>query len=291
MENLSGKNAVVTGAASGIGFGLVSQLVNEGMNVLLSDIDATALSEAQAKLGDVSVKLETFQADVSKAEDIQQLAKKAQEVFGEVHLVCNNAGVINGANLWESTVDEYNWVMGVNLWGIIHSIREFVPILKAQDCESHILNTVSMGALINLPYNGIYHMTKSAALSLSETLYQELMIEAPQVGVTALCPEFVKTNLVTAERNKPKDITTSDTPVKEVLLQTLDEHINSDEAITPEKLAERAIKAIKEKRLFALSEADNPWTIAMEERFKSLRENGNPPFVVPTAEGIAGLKS
>jgi len=288
MDTLSGKNAVVTGAASGIGFGLVSRLVEQGMNVMLCDIDEAALAAAVDKLGAVDVRLATCRADVSSEEDIRQLASHTQEVFGDIHLVCNNAGVINGASLWDTTKDEYDWLMGVNLWGIINSIRVFVPLLKQQDSESHILNTVSMGALLALPYNGVYHMTKAAALSLSESLYHELTLEAPHVGVTALCPEFVRTNLVAADRNSPADISRSNMPIKDIVLQNLEDHITGEEAITPEKLADRAIKAMKEKRLYAISEADNPWTIAMEERFKAIRESGNPPFLVPTKDGVAG---
>ena len=290
MEQFQGKSAVVTGAASGIGFSLAKKCVEEGMHVLMSDIDATALDAAVEKLANDNAQVIGLQGDVSKAADIEALAAKAKEAFGEINLVCNNAGVINGANLWESTVDEYNWVMGVNLWGVIHSIRTFVPILKEQEAESHILNTVSMGAFLNLPYNGIYHMTKSAVLSLSECLYQELAIEAPNVGVTALCPEFVKTNLMKAENHKPAGMDSADTPIREILLQTLEGHLTSDEAAPPEALADRAFTAISEKRLFSISEPENAWTVAMNVRFDSIKDSGNPPFILPTNDGVAEYK-
>ena len=290
MENYSGKNAVITGAASGLGFALAESLVKQGANVLMVDIEAGALDSAAEQLRAIATgKVLTQITDVSSASAMQALAGRAQREFNAIHLLCNNAGVISASSLWESSIDEYQWVMGVNLWGIIHSIREFVPLLKNQACPSHILNTVSMGALVTLPYSGIYYMTKAAALSLSETLYLELQIEAPHVGVTALCPEFIRTNISTAERNRPATLKASTHPMKDLVLGTLKTNTESDEAISPQDLAVRAFKAISEKRLYAIAEPDNPWFMCMDARFAALRQAGNPPFMVPNREGVANL--
>jgi len=289
METLSGKSAVVTGAASGIGLALAERLAWEGCRLLLADIQADSLEAAREKLAEAGAEVSTVVVDVSSADSVANLAAVAKDTFGDIHLVCNNAGVINAASLWDSTLAEYEWVMGVNLWGIIHSVREFVPLLKAQDCQSHILNTVSMGSLVALPYSGIYYMTKAAAMSLSETLYLELSLEAPHVGVTALCPEFVRTQLATADRNAPAGLAMAHSDMRSTVLATLAQSTSSDEATSPDVLAERAVQAVMAGRFYATAEDDNPWTISMRERFKAISERGTPPFIVPTRDGTAGL--
>ncbi len=298
MENFAGKTAVITGAASGIGFALAKLFAQKGMNVVMADIETQRLEGAAKELSAEKVKTEigkivTVQTDVSKQESVANLAKTAQQHFGEIHIVCNNAGVINAGSLWESSIEDYNWVMGVNLWGVIHGIREFVPILSAQSCESHIVNTVSMGALVSLPFSGIYYMTKAAVLSLSETLYHELSMTAPQVGVTALCPEFVHTNIAGAERNKPHQTSTSAhvvDDIKTMILQQLNDFTNSAEAATPDRLAERALQAIRQKRFYALAENNNPWISCMKARFQAISDQSNPPFLVPSRDGVADLE-
>ncbi len=174
MKEFKGKVAVITGAASGIGRALADRSVNEGMKAVLADVEGEALAKTEAGLKASGATVLAVPSDVSQARDVAALAQKTLEVFGAVHLLCNNAGVGTEAAIWESTLEEWEWVMGVNLWGVIHGVRAFVPLMLAQDTECHIVNTASMAGLISGPGLGAYKVTKHAVVSLSETLHHEL---------------------------------------------------------------------------------------------------------------------
>jgi NAD(P)-dependent dehydrogenase (short-subunit alcohol dehydrogenase family) len=167
MKEFTGKVAVITGAASGIGRALADRSVQEGMKAVLADVEAEALANAEASLKATGATVLAVPTDVSQARDVAALAQKTLEVFGAVHLLCNNAGVGMEAAIWESTLDEWESVMGVNLWGVIHGVRAFVPVMLAQDTECHIVNTASMAGLVSGPGLGAYKATKHAVVSLS----------------------------------------------------------------------------------------------------------------------------
>ena len=203
MKEFKGKVAVITGAASGIGRALADRCVQEGMKAVLADVEVEALAKTEASLKASGATVLAVQTDVSQARDVAALAQKTLEVFGAVHLLCNNAGVGTEAAIWESTLEEWEWVMGVNLWGVIHGVRAFVPLMLAQDTECHIVNTASMAGLISGPGLGAYKVTKHAVVSLSETLYHELAERGARVRVSVLCPGIVNTRIMESARNRP----------------------------------------------------------------------------------------
>ena len=202
MEELSGKVAVVTGGASGIGLALGRAFAAEGMKIVLADIEADALDKAVANLPE-GTEVEAVVCDVSDAEQVDALRDRAVERFGSVHVVCNNAGVSAGGLVWEHSLDDWQWVMGVNLWGVIHGVKSFTPLMLEQG-EGHIVNTASMAGLTSPPFMSIYNVTKHSVVTLSETLHSDLaMVGASGVGVSVLCPGWVQTRIHEAGRNRP----------------------------------------------------------------------------------------
>lgn len=203
MKELKDRVAVITGAASGIGRALADRCVQEGMKAVLADVEVEALAKAEASLKATGATVLAVRTDVSQARDVEALAQKTLEVFGAVHLLCNNAGVGTEAAVWESTLAEWEWVMGVNLWGVIHGVRVFVPIMLAQDMECHIVNTASMAGLISGPGLGVYKVAKHGVVTLSETLHHELAERGAKVKVSVLCPGIVNTRIMESARNRP----------------------------------------------------------------------------------------
>ncbi len=204
MRNFQDKVAVVTGAASGIGYALAERFAQEGMRVVLADIEKDALAAAEARLSQHDKRVLAVVTDVSKAESVEALAQKTLDAFGAVHIVCNNAGVGNPAvPIWENTLADWQWVLGVNLWGVVHGIRTFVPILLRQGEPGHVVNTASMAGLTSTARLGIYCASKHAVVAISETLHAELAAINSAVKVSVLCPSFVKTNIADSSRNRP----------------------------------------------------------------------------------------
>jgi NAD(P)-dependent dehydrogenase (short-subunit alcohol dehydrogenase family) len=203
MKDFKDKVAVITGAASGIGRALADRCVQEGMKAVLADVEREPLAKAEASLKASGATVLAVRTDVSRAGDLEALAQKALEAFGAVHLLCNNAGVGTEAAVWESTIAEWEWVIGVNLWGVVHGVRVFVPLMLAQDTECHIVNTASMAGLISGPGLGAYKVTKHGVVTLSETLHHELAERGAKVKVSVLCPGIVNTRIVESERNRP----------------------------------------------------------------------------------------
>jgi NAD(P)-dependent dehydrogenase (short-subunit alcohol dehydrogenase family) len=186
MQDFAGKVAIVTGAASGIGLELATVFAEQGMKVVLADIEPAALDAAVSRIQALGVEAIGVVTDVGDDASVAALARKTVDTFGAIHVACNNAGVYAGGLLWEQTEADFEWVMRVNQWGVIHGIRHFVPQMLRQGDECHVVNTASMAGMTTLPFAGIYHMTKHAALALSECLYHELALTAPQVGVSCL---------------------------------------------------------------------------------------------------------
>ena len=204
MREFQDKVAVITGAASGIGRALADRCVQEGMKVVLADVEVPALAKTEASMKSSGASVLAVRTDVSQARDVEALAQKTLEVFGAVHLLCNNAGVAGrAAPIWESTLADWEWVLGVNLWGVIHGVRVFVPLMLAQDTECHIVNTASMAGLISCPGLGGYKVTKHGVVSLSETLHHELVERGAKVKASVLCPGIVHTRIMESARNRP----------------------------------------------------------------------------------------
>ena len=199
MKEFRDKVAVVTGAASGIGRGLAGQCAKEGMKVVVADIEEARLKETEAALKDSGADVLAVKTDVSKFKDIEALAQKTLDAFGGVHLLFNNAGVQAEASArkppWEYTLADWEWVMGVNLWGVIHGVKVFVPIMLDQKAACHIVNTSSMAGLITEPQLVIYAVTKSGVIKISEAVYLQLQQRQAKLGISVLCPAFVTSDL------------------------------------------------------------------------------------------------
>jgi NAD(P)-dependent dehydrogenase (short-subunit alcohol dehydrogenase family) len=205
MQDFEGKVAVVTGAASGIGLGLATRFAEEGMRVVLADVEEAALNAAVTRLRQQEHEVRGVLTDVSSEESVQRLARQAIDAYGKVHVVCNNAGVGGGRGLlWQSSQKDWQWIFGVNFWGVLYGVRTFGPLLLEHGEPGHIVNTASMAGMV--PGAGIYGVTKHAVVSLSESLYLHLQMVQAKVGASVLCPGFVSTNIAEAERNRPAEL-------------------------------------------------------------------------------------
>jgi NAD(P)-dependent dehydrogenase (short-subunit alcohol dehydrogenase family) len=206
-----GHTAVITGAGSGFGLELARLGAQRGLNLVLTDVQADALDKVLTELQGQGASVVALRGDVSRAADVQALADLCLERFGVPHLVVNNAGVGAGGLIWEHTVADWEWVMGVNLMGVVHGMRTFVPLMldaarKDPAWRGHMVNVASMAGLLNAPNMGVYNVSKHAVVSLSETLYQDLALVSDQVSASVLCPFFVPTGISQSHRNRPADL-------------------------------------------------------------------------------------
>jgi NAD(P)-dependent dehydrogenase (short-subunit alcohol dehydrogenase family) len=278
MQELSGRVAVVTGAASGIGRALAQRFVEEGMQVALADVEAEALERARKELSE-SGEVIAVTTDVSQADAVQALAEATLEAFGKVHVVCNNAGVWAGGLSWESPLSDYEWVLGVNTWGVIHGIRTFVPILLQQGEPGWVVNTVSMAGLTAAPLSAAYFMSKHAALAISESLYHELSGREEPVGVSVLCPEVIKTGISRADRNRPPHLkrgADEENPTHDVVETALREF--TSQGLDPSHMAERVVAGMRDGRFYLLSEEGGSWRASCNTRLEDIRLARNPTF-------------
>ena len=202
MKEFREKVAVVTGAASGIGRAIAGKAAEEGMKVVLADINREGLAEVEAELASKGATVIAVPTDVSKPREVEALAQKAMKEFGGVHLLVNNAAVYTTGATWENTVSDWGWVLGVNLWGAIHGVRTFVPLMLDQDAEAHIVNVSSMTGLTRSTNIGTYTVSKHGIVALSETLFYELAERNPKVKVSVLCPGLVDTPVASAARKR-----------------------------------------------------------------------------------------
>jgi NAD(P)-dependent dehydrogenase (short-subunit alcohol dehydrogenase family) len=200
VQQLDGRVAVVTGAASGIGRGLAGRLAVEGMHVVLADVEEAALRDAVSGVGGDAVALTT---DVTSAAAVEELAEFASDTFGAVHVLCNNAGVFQGGLLWECSDADFEWTLGVNVMGIVHGVRAFVPRMLAAGTEGHVVNTVSMAGLATTPFSGPYDVSKFAAMAATECLAHDLASVGAPITVSAVCPGLVDTGISRSRRNRP----------------------------------------------------------------------------------------
>ncbi len=279
MQDFRGKVAVVTGGASGIGFALARRFGREGMKIVLADIEDAALAGAIEKLESEGFEALGVRTDVSNADSLANLAEQTLQRFGGAHILCNNAGVLTAGLSWESPLSDYEWTFGVNIWGVIHGVRTFVPIMLEQDTECHVINTSSMAGVTTLPFTSIYHMSKHAVLAYSESLYHELNMREAKIGVSALCPEAIATAIGRSERNRPSKLS-EDGPVStesKIVNQALKDTV--DNGVKPEVIADRVLEAVRENRFYILSE--DVWRDAAHTRLDDVRLARNPTFTPP----------
>jgi NAD(P)-dependent dehydrogenase (short-subunit alcohol dehydrogenase family) len=277
MKEFKGKVAVITGAASGIGRGIAERCVQEEIKVVLADIEEAPLRETEQTLKAKGASVLALRTDVSKASDIETLARKTLDAFGAAHLLFNNAGVQTRKTIWESTLADWEWVININLWGVIHGVRVFVPIMLQQQTECHIVNTASAVGLISGSETATYRVTKHAVVSLSETLYLELQQRNARIGVSVLCPSFVRSRLNEAERNRPANLQNPPgekppTP-EEQALERFFQEMNQG-GITPQQCAELVFKAIQNNTFYILTHPElRP---AIQKRMENILQGRNP---------------
>lgn len=290
MQELDGRVAVVTGAASGIGRALARTFGAAGMKVALADIEAGALQATRSAMAADGVEAAAFVCDVSQEDAVRRLAEDARSTFGSVHVVCNNAGVFCGGTTWGTSLNDYEWVLDVNVWGVIHGLRTFVPMLLEQNEPAHVVNTASMAGLTTGPMTAAYFMSKHAVVALSESLYHELSArEGCPVGVSVVCPELVNTRIFQAERNRPPHLkrdAEEDLPAETRLVESTVDSVASL-GVDPRVLAERTLAAIRENRFWVLPPEGDPWREAARLRNQSIDHATNPTLVGPVAgEGM-----
>ena len=285
MKDLKNKIAVVTGAASGIGRGMAEAFVAAGMKVVLADIERAPLDETARSLLAAGADVHPVVTDVSKADQVENLAKRTLGKYGAVHILCNNAGVsVRSSPSWSSSLDDWHWILGVNLMGVVHGIHTFLPLMIKQDTEAHIVNTASMAGLIaNMT---LYGTTKFAVVGLSESLYLELKRARLKPNISVLCPGFVDTNILNAHRNRPAGFPEESPQPKgsaaEVISEWMAEQLK--QGLSPRAVGDRVLAAIREDRFYILTHPE--YQPLIEQRMKDILSGGN-----PTPMPIAGMES
>jgi NAD(P)-dependent dehydrogenase (short-subunit alcohol dehydrogenase family) len=250
VRELVGKVAVVTGAASGIGRAMALRFAAEGMTLMLADVDYGGLAETAAAAGDA--KVFTQITDVSDASAVAHLADRCFGELGAVHVLCNNAGVYQGGHMWTRTEEDFAWVLGVNLWGVLHGIHAFVPRMIEQDTEGHIVNTVSVAGLFATSGSGAYTVSKHAALAASLALAQDLAATGAKLRVTALCPGAVRTRIADSARLRPPGLVT--TPSQDEVDSLGHVGRLAGSGIEPSEVADLVVAAIREERFLVLTD-------------------------------------
>jgi NAD(P)-dependent dehydrogenase (short-subunit alcohol dehydrogenase family) len=249
---LKGKVAAVTGAASGLGRAMALEFAREGMDVALGDVDLKGLSSVAEEARALGVRAISSPTDVSKSEEVERLAEKTVHELGAVHVVCNNAGVSPLGAVWEHTLDEWRWILGVNLWGVIHGVRAFAPRLLAQG-EGHIVNTASVAGLICPSGSGAYNVTKHAVVALSETLHHDLRERGSTVGVSVLCPAYVPTGIAESERNRPRDVRPSEKSSATLAREAMLRKAVASGRLSADDVARAVVDAVKNGRFYVLT--------------------------------------
>jgi NAD(P)-dependent dehydrogenase (short-subunit alcohol dehydrogenase family) len=283
IEDFKGKTAVLTGAGSGFGLECARIGARLGMNLVLVDVQQDALDKAQAEMEAAGAQVLARRVDVSNAEQMDALATEVQQRFGAPHFVFNNAGVGSGGLIWENSVKDWEWVLGVNLWGVIHGVRLFTPMMlaaaKADPAyQGHIVNTASMAGLLTPPNMGIYNVSKHAVVSLTETLYQDLKLVSDQVSASVLCPYFVPTGISQSHRNKPAELADEQATQSQLIGQAMSDKAVSSGKITAAQVAEMVFNAMRADQFYIYS---HPKALGnARQRFDAIVAGTNPadPF-------------
>jgi NAD(P)-dependent dehydrogenase (short-subunit alcohol dehydrogenase family) len=259
MKTFKGRTAVITGAASGFGLEVSRIAAREGMQIVMADVQADALEQASAEIRGLGAQVLPFQLDVARAERVEALGEATFERFGVPHFVFNNAGIGAGGLIWEHSLKDWEWVVGVNLMGVAHGVRVFTPrMLQAAKAdpsyEGHITNTASMAGLLNMPNMGAYNVTKHAVVSLSETLYHDLSLVTEQIGASVVCPFFIPTGISNSQRNRPAELKEARPPTRSQLIsQALSDKAVSSGKVTAADIAQAVFQAMRDRRFYVFS--------------------------------------
>ncbi|HSV51574.1 MAG TPA: SDR family oxidoreductase [Burkholderiaceae bacterium] len=285
IQDFQGKTAVLTGAASGFGLECARIGARLGMNLVLADVQQDALDKAAAEIEGLGAAVLAFRLDVSKAEQVQALADATVQRFGAPHFVFNNAGVASGGLVWEQTLKDWEWLVGVNLMGVAHGVRVFTPLMLAAAAKDpawrgHITNTASMAGMVNMPNMGVYNVTKHAVVALSETLYQDLRLVTDQIGASVLCPYFVPTGIHDSARNRPAEASDADArPTRSQLIaQALAGKAVGSGKVSAAEVAQKVFDAVSGNRFYVFS---HPHALsAVQTRMEDAMQGRNPsdPF-------------
>ena len=274
MQDFRNKVALVTGGASGIGRAMVDRFAAAGMKVVVADVETTALATTERELRARGAEVLAVRTDVADAGAVETLARATLDRFGAAHVLCNNAGVSVGGPMWEHTLDDWRWVLGVNLWGVIHGIRTFVPIMLRQGEPAHVVNTASLAGLSSTAFLGVYNATKHAVVTLSETLAQELALVGAPVKVSVLCPGFVQTNIADSNRNRPADLADGATRIRPAEFEAgIRAAIAS--GIPPATVAELVFTSIRDERFYVLPHPEMTAS-RVRARMEGILENRTP---------------
>jgi NAD(P)-dependent dehydrogenase (short-subunit alcohol dehydrogenase family) len=280
ITDFKGKTAVLTGAGSGFGLECARIGARLGMNLVLVDVQPDALDKAQAELEAAGAQVLARKVDVSDAGQMESLAQAVQQRFGAPHFVFNNAGVGSGGLIWENSVKDWEWVLGVNVWGVIHGVRLFTPMMlaaaKADPAyRGHIVNTASMAGLLTPPNMGIYNVSKHAVVSLTETLYQDLKLVTDQVSASVLCPYFVPTGISQSHRNKPAELADEKPTQSQMIGQAMSDKAVGSGKITAAQVADMVFHAIAHDQFYIYS---HPKALGnAQSRFDAIVAGTNPP--------------
>ncbi|MDC8771232.1 SDR family oxidoreductase [Roseateles albus] len=281
MKNYAGKTAVITGAASGFGLEVARIAAARGMNLVLCDVQADALERAAAEFDGHAVLAQ--RVDVAKAAEMEALASAVQLRFGAPHFVFNNAGVGSGGLIWENTLADWDWVLGVNVMGVVHGMRLFTPMMLAAaaadpEFEGHIVNTASMAGVVNAPNMGVYSVSKHAVVSLSETLYQDLALVTEQIHCSLLCPFFVPTGIAQSHRNRPAELKGSRPTQSQLIGQAMSDKAVNSGKVTAAEVAAMVFAAMDERQFYVFS---HPQALSsVQTRMDDVLQRRNPtdPF-------------
>ena len=280
ISDFKGKTAVLTGGASGFGLECARIGASLGMNLVIVDVQADALKQAHDELKSLGATVMAKKVDVSNADAMQGLASAVFERFGAPHFVFNNAGVGAGGLVWENTVEDWEWLLGVNLWGVIHGVRLFTPMMldaakQDPNYQAHIVNTASMAGLLTPPNMGIYNVTKHAVVSLTETLYQDLKLVSDQVSASVLCPYFVPTGINNSERNRPDALKPQVVTPSQLIGQAMSNKAVSSGKVSAAQVAQMVFDAMLADQFYIYS---HPKALGnAQTRFDAIVQGHNPP--------------
>jgi NAD(P)-dependent dehydrogenase (short-subunit alcohol dehydrogenase family) len=285
VKNFKGGTAVITGAGSGFGLEASRIAARLGMNVVMADVQKDALDTAAAEIEGLGAKVLPFKLDVSKAAEVEALGAATFERFGAPTFVFNNAGVGGGGLIWEQSLKDWEWVVGVNLMGVAHGVRVFTPMMleaakKNPAYEGHIVNTASMAGMLNAPNMGVYNVTKHAVVAMSETLFQDLRLVTDQIGASVLCPYFIPTGIHNSGRNRPADLQNQNAkPTKSQLIaQAMSSKAVNSGKVTAATMAQSVFDAVAAGRFYIFS---HPHALSgVQTRLEDVLQGRNPtdPF-------------
>jgi NAD(P)-dependent dehydrogenase (short-subunit alcohol dehydrogenase family) len=280
ISNFKGKTAVLTGAGSGFGLECARIAAHSGMNVVLVDVQKDALDAAKTELEAKGIQVMARLVDVSNAAQMQALANDVQQQFGAPHFVFNNAGVASGGLLWENTEADWQWVLGVNVWGVIHGVRLFTPMMleaakNDSNYQGHIVNTASMAGLLTPPNMGVYNVSKHAVVALTETLYQDLKLVTDQISASVLCPYFVPTGISQSHRNRPSTLKADKPTQSQLIGQAMSDKAVSSGKVTAAEVAQLVFDAVAHDQFYIYS---HPQALGnVQSRMDAIVQQHNPP--------------